>query len=896
MRIVCLLSALPVLLSAALSAAETTFYVSPRGNDAWSGGLAEPNAAGTDGPLATLAGARDRVRQHKAGGAPTEPIKVLFRSGVYRQSAAVVFEPADSGSPQCPITYAAYPSEQPVFSGGREVTGWRRETGDRFSASVPAAANHRWVFRQLWVNGQRRTLARSPNTGYFHTAGPAAALPGPDGKPVVRDKSAVRFRPGDLRNWPNLADIDLYVYHHWEVGINPLKAVDEARHTATIAGREHWPFGWAGAQQRYLVENAPDALDAPGEWQLDRLSGQLAAIAKPGEDLTRATVVAPVAEQLVVLRGDAAAGRWIDSLRFEGLSFQHTNYVLPPDGHGDPQAAVTINAAIQANGTRNCAIERCEVAHIGNYAIWFEAGCQNNQVLQCELWDLGAGGVRLGTAAMPKPELATGNNRVENCYIHDGGIIHAGAIGVWVGQSSDNVIAHNEIADLNYSAISVGWSWGFHPTACHRNRIEYNRLHHLARGVLSDMGGIYTLGISTGTVIRGNYIHDVWGYHYGGCGIYPDEGSTGILIENNVTWRTSSGGFSIHYGRDLTVRNNIFGMSRDYLVSRGRKDKQSNSLQEGNLYVWDRGALMIGNADLVARRNLYWYRGDEPAPFPGGLKFADWQAKGFDQDSLLADPLLVDPDHDNFQLKPDSPALKLGFQPIDVSQAGLTGPREWRQRPLAHRGAAWPLSEPEPGEPLLLNDGFEDTPVGATAVAATTHGEKGVATIRVTDERAAGGRHSLKFSDQPNLDFVFNPHLWYTPNHVQGTVRFSFDLSAEPGASVYVQWRDAANPYRTGPSVHFLGGQIKTDGKTVCALPAGAWAHVEMTCPLGTAANGKWSLKASVPGQSPVALTDLPCDPRFRKLQWLGIVADANAAVTFYVDNVKLEVVKSSEK
>ena len=177
-------------------------------------------------------------------------------------------------------------------------------------------------------------------------------------------------------------------------------------------------------------------------------------------------------------------------------------------------------------------------------------------------------------------------------------------------------------------------------------------------------------------------------------------------------------------------------------------------------------------------------------------------------------------------------------------------------------------------------------------MGATTHGEKGAATIRVTDERAASGRHSLKFSDQPNLDFVFNPHLWYTPNHVKGTVRFSFDLLADQGASAYVQWRDAANPYHSGPSVRFVGGQIKADGKTVCALLAGAWAHVEMTCQLGAAANGKWALKTSVPGQTPVALTDLPCDPRFRKLQWSGIVADADAAVTFYVDNVKLEVVK----
>ena len=155
-----------MLLAALPAAAETTFYVSPRGNDAWSGRLAEANVAGTDGPLATLAGARDRVHRHKAGGVPTEPIKVLFRGGGYRQSKAVVFEPADSGSPQCPITYAAYPGEQPVLSGGREVTGWRRETGDRFSVRMPEAANHQWwVFRQLWVNGERRTLARPPNTG-----------------------------------------------------------------------------------------------------------------------------------------------------------------------------------------------------------------------------------------------------------------------------------------------------------------------------------------------------------------------------------------------------------------------------------------------------------------------------------------------------------------------------------------------------------------------------------------------------------------------------------------------------------------------------------------------------------------------------------------------------------
>lgn len=882
-----------VLLLTAPAWAETTFYVSPKGNDAWSGRLAEPNAARTDGPVASLARAREVVRAHKGGGLPAEPIRVLFRGGTYPQTAAVVFGPSDSGAPQRPITYAAYPGERPVLSGGREIRGWQREQGDRFSVNLPEAANRQWIFRQLWMDGQRRTLARTPNTGYYYFTGKAGPLTGADGKPIDRAHSAVRFRAGDLRNWPNLNDIDLYIYQIWEVEIMPLKAVDEAFSTATVAGNLKWAFGWAGPQQRYVVENAPDALDAPGEWQLDRRSGKLTAIAKPGEDLTRATAVAPVAAQLVVLQGDAEAGLWVDNLHFEGLSFQHTNWVTPPTGHGDWQAAVTIPAAIQADGARNCVIERCEVAHTGNYGIWFRAGCQGNQVRQCELWDLGAGGVRFGTDGIPAAPLATGGNTVENCYIHDGGHIHAGAIGVWVGQSSDNVIAHNEIADLNYTGISVGWSWGFNPTACHRNRIEYNRLHHLGQNVLSDMGAIYTLGISTGSVVRHNYITDIYGYEQSGAsGIYPDEGTTGILYENNVTWRTSGGGFSMHYGRELMVRNNIFGLGRDYTISRGRQDMKSSSTLDGNIMIWRGGQLVVGSADMVARRNLYHYLGAEEMPFPGDISFADWQKLGFDQDSVVADPLLIDPEHDNFGLKPESPALKMGFRPIDVSQAGLTGPAEWTRRPLAHRQPPWAMPErPKPG-PQLLDDGLEDSAVGTTINQAVTYGETGTATIRVTDERAAKGKHSLKFQDQPGLDHQFNPHMWFTPNHETGTLRFSFDILMEAGAVAWIEWRDAANPYHSGPSVNIADGKLTAGGNTFGKLPLGFWGHVEMTCALGKQANGKWSLAAQLPDQAPLQFDGLPCDPKFRKLQWLGIVANANATAAFFVDNLKLEVVK----
>ena len=671
-----------------LSAGAADLHVAPNGNDTWSGKLAAPTGDGSDGPLATLAGARDAIRRLKAKGPLHEPVRVLLAGGTYRVSEPIVLTSVDSGTKEAPITYAAAPGQTPRISGGVPITGWKKSDGQLWTTVVPAVKEGKWYFRQLFVNDRRCIPARSPNGDVFRSAGPG--VPYKNRAEARRDpktKMSFFYQNEDLKPWPNLGDAVLVDYHSWTTSRHRIKSLDTQKRLVEFTAPSSWPMSYWEKNERYYIEFVREALDVPGEWYLDRKSGLLTYYPRPGEDMTKAKVVAPLPEELLRLEGDPASGKFIDHLTFEGITFEYTDWIMPEAAPVDGQANASLKTAtVHVRGARNCTLRRCEIARTGGYALWLQLGSKNNRVEQCHIHDMAAGGVRIGETSLPKEQpLQTERNTVYNCFIHNGGNVYHAGIGMWIGKSSHNTVHNNDICDFFYSGVSVGWSWGYTPSSAHHNSIEYNHIHHLGWKQLSDMGGIYCLGDSPGTRLCYNRIHDVCSYSYGGWGLYTDEGSTGILMENNIVYRVKDGAFHQHYGRENIVQNNVLALSATYgQIRRSRQEEHSSFTVRRNI-IYSNGVPMLGgnwsNGNFKLESNCYWDASGKPPVFPGGLTLAQWQAKGHDTGSIVADPKFVNPAKFRFDLQADSPGAKLGFKPIDASKIGLVGPAEWTSLP-----------------------------------------------------------------------------------------------------------------------------------------------------------------------------------------------------------------------
>jgi parallel beta-helix repeat protein len=646
--------ALTLLCLAPAAWSQTTLYVSTEGRADWSGRIAAPNAQCTDGPLPTLAAARDTIRSLRSMGV-REAVTVLVRGGTYYLAEPFVLAPEDSGTPKEPIVYAAYPGERPIISGGRKIAGWRKGQGPLWVADTP------WHFRQLFISGRRAQRARTPNFGFFRIDGPSS-----QDKPFK-----LTFRGNDVRKSWEGGEVEVIALLAWAEIRMPIVSVDEAAHIAVLTGDPRPSNKEIDA--RYFIENAADALDAAGEWYLDRNAGMLSYRPLAGEDMSKEEAIAPALTQLVRLEGNPAQGQFVRHVSFRELGFRHSDWTMVPQGYADTQAAIRAATAFEAIGAEDCAVERCVFTQHGGYAVWFGRAAKRNRIVGNEIFDMGAGGIKVGEETQRQNEAEQSfDNVVTDNHIHDLGLVYPAAVGIWVGQSSRNTISHNHIHDLYYTAISVGWTWGYGPNQSKGNAIEYNRLHRVGKDMMSDMGGIYTLGVQPGTVIRNNLIHDISSFTYGGWGIYPDEGSSEMLVENNVVYGCKSAGFHQHYGRENVVRNNIFALNKEYQMMRTRAEPHRSFTFERNVVYFDSGRLLGSNwtgDQFLLDRNLYFDARGGPILF-SGRTFAEWQQLGQDKESVIADPLFVNPGSYDFTLRPESPALKLGFQPIDLRNVG----------------------------------------------------------------------------------------------------------------------------------------------------------------------------------------------------------------------------------
>lgn len=655
------------MLAASLDSA--TFLVTPGGKD-----------SGSETTFRTVSAAQAAARKYHDLH-PGKPATIRLHAGTYYLPATLQFDKRDSDT--------TYIGEGVVtLSGGEPITGWKHIEANRYETALPDGPNGKPSFGQLFVGNARRYRPRLPRQGYFKIAVAGQVREAEGSLPKGYDRFG--FTPNDIRaDWHDLTHVELLPFGTWEMSRFPIASVDAKTNTVVFAGRtvgdaEYTDFG---AGKRYLVENVREALSEPGQWYLDREAGVLTYLARPGEDPRKKTVIAPRLESLVEIRGAT-------QLAFQHIAFAHTAYNLPKTGRSTWQAESDISAAITVADSEHVTFDRCTLTHTGGYGIAFVEGSKHCALTGSILADLGAGGVKIGDGNSE----ATSDNRVADCRIIGGGRLHPAGVGVWIVKSARNRIEHNEIGDFYYSGISIGWNWGYGTDAARENYVAGNHIHTIGQGVLSDMGGIYTLGGTDKTVLENNRIHDITAFSYGGWGIYFDEGSTDVVARNNVVYRFTDAPFHQHYGKNNLVDNNILAFGRDAQMRRTRAEDHLSFTATHNLVLYDAETLLGGNwsgtqANFKLDNNLYWRIGAKPVIFPDGRTLAAWQAAGQDAHSLVTNPLFVNFEKDDFRLQSASPVAKIGFTPWDQ---GNVGPRKNALTDLPVPGITAGFPTPQP--------------------------------------------------------------------------------------------------------------------------------------------------------------------------------------------------------
>lgn len=689
------------------------YFVSQSGSDA--------NSGTQSAPFKTIAHAQDQIRSDKRSG-EAGPWTVTVAEGEYPLAEPLTFQPEDSGTDDAPIVYRGASNGKTILSGGLEITGWRDLGDGTWSADLPEFQGQPLFFEQLFVSGQRAVRSRYPNEGFLKIEAVAEEFPmNRSTRQAVKPqtKQTITAKPGDLDFLKSVPKDEyrwaqMVVHHNWDTTRRILLGFDPAGNTLEFKGGPMKAWNpWRANNSRYYLENLRTAFDKPGEWFYDGNAKRVLYRPLSGQTIanTRFVVPRPGLMQLLIIQG-AAKDKPVANIRFENLTFFYSDSPRrkpvmanaqidsaitgdldkPGPSQFEPnQAAAFTVAVVMVDEAKRIEFQSCEFSHLGEYGLWFK-NASECKFLHGALTDLGAGGLRLGGG---RAQEQTGNvsccekNVIDNCIIKNGGRFHASAVGVWIGNNTmDNVLTHNEIADFFYTGVSVGWNWGYAGVSF-RNQIEFNRIRDIGQGALADMGGVYTLGTQTGTRVCNNVIFNVESFGYGGWGLYPDEGSEGLLMENNLVYDTMDGSFHQHYGKDNVIRNNIFARNKPnpmrdapaHQVAVTRIEDHRSLVFENNIIYWKDGTSIGYNVEKVKadiRSNLWWKDGGE-VEFKGKTH-DQWAAEGKDVGGLVADPQFVNPDANDFRLPPDSPAGKVGFKPFDYSKAGVYGDSEWIAR------------------------------------------------------------------------------------------------------------------------------------------------------------------------------------------------------------------------
>jgi hypothetical protein len=663
------------------------FYVAPTGSD--------QNPGTKEQPFATLVRARDAVRQKIKAGLDGD-VTVLVRGGTYELAQPLVFGPADSGTAKHKITYAAYPGERPVLSGGRRVTGWQK-LGPGAPGLSAAAKGKVWVadipkgewFSQLLLDGQPLPRSRTPNAEQWEDWHRTAGGNGPN---------ELHAPAGAVKRYPNLRDVEINLLpgfrctHH----LSPVKDLDERTGVVRLV---HGYYD-IQANDPFRVENTLEGIDRPGEWCLDTGTGKVYLWPPEKAALAKAVIVASGLQQAIVLKGDEKAGRLVRSLSLSGLTIAHIDRRRAGQ-RAKNWLVENYEAGILLQGVEGITVENCRLLHIGGAGIRVNFHAKQVNLVANEIAYCGGHGI-IVEGYGPGTHQVNSKNRVLGNHIHHCGRVNLLGNGIFVTRAGDLEIRGNHVHDLPYAGIENAptfWSstiqeargkrddpyWdGFYrwneigndPLTVESVKrfipgnvvVERNIVHDFMQ-ILDDGGGIYFSGTHHNQ-IRNNLVYR--GARDYSFGIYLDAEELDTLIENNVVYQCPNlpapadgcaiflhdGGFA----HRSIVRNNTFALGTRvfrFAAASGMHRVTHNIFLFGP-HCAPGDELGMGSG---MDRNLFWSTaGKETAQ--GCLDL--WRQKGWDRNSVVADPAFVDLKAFDLRLKPDSPALKLGFRPIQI--------------------------------------------------------------------------------------------------------------------------------------------------------------------------------------------------------------------------------------
>lgn len=530
------------------------FYVSEMGDDQWSGTLPEPDQAKNDGPFRTIERAQKAVRELKSRvyfpkdtpvekrwiGSPHpfgrgRDILVYIRQGNYSLNQPLIFEPADGGErveTNLPtgafeyhklrdhyVTYAAYPNEKPVISGGSQVAGWKK------SGKFWTAPFHADTAAMLLINGKSQMLARTPNDGYL--VPPA----------ISKTTGELYFSKGDIKAWSGMGNNRVIMLLRWHTGINTITKVDEKNGIAYFKSPQE---GVVIVPPRYYIENVKALLDAPGEWFFDKNSKEISYIPAPGiTDPNEVNAVVPVINQLIIVRGKM--GQPVRNLRIYGLTFQ---------------GATTGNSAISYEFAHACEFIGGGVRSCQGTGISIKQGCYQTRILENDFETLDNGGVYVVGPAKP----ADGREITRETLVSFNKFQDCGGINIYGSYTLLTTISHNYITKTRgrYGIDIGGWA-NLEEAIDGGYLVEYNHLDDVQRDA-DDSGAIKTAGITFNSVVRRNLIHEVRaGFFNDNVGFWFDNMSSGWTSEENIFYNLEQGEMKLCAAliEDNTYRNNF---------------------------------------------------------------------------------------------------------------------------------------------------------------------------------------------------------------------------------------------------------------------------------------------------------------------------------------------------